>query len=131
MVASVQRLAARLLQRLEQRGRDVAARRELRMELAVMMAQFQRRRIRLAPHLRDLALREVTAREGHAGPVAAYARRFVGKRDFDIIALGNRAKRRRGGLLELFEWRLAVGHGAVQAMVAATPVSGSSVPKQR
>jgi hypothetical protein len=97
------RLAARLFQRLEQRGRDIAARRQPGMELAVVVTQLERRGIRLAPHLRNLARRQIAAGKRHARAVTAQTRRFVGEGHLDIVALRDGANRRRRGLLETFE----------------------------
>ena len=111
--SGAERLAARQFKRFVERRGDVAAWHVLRVDLGIVMPQFERLRVRFAAHLRHVLERQVASWDRYADAHAAQTRRLVGKAYFHVVALSDRASGSRGCLLEPFQRRFVIAHRGV------------------
>jgi hypothetical protein len=100
------------------------------VEGGIVMAQLQRRGVREAARLGDLALRQRPARHRRLDRLAGRARRLGGQPELDLAVPRDRPRRPGENLAEDIERVVAIGHAAA-AQALPTTLSGRSLPNTR
>ena len=135
--AGAERLAARLLERIEHRAGASVARGMAVVQGGIVVAHAQGRGIGVAAQRGDLPIGQAQRRAAQPDGVAVYGMGVGDELHLHLGVTGDRPRSRGGGGAELLQPRGSLDvvglhrEPETQARCAWTPVSGSSTPKQR